>query len=212
MTTQRTIETPHGPAEVTVDRPGGAVGTLVLTHGANGATGTADLLALARAVPEQGWAYALVRQPFAVAGRRMPPRPPAQDEAWLAIIAGLTSGRSRLPGPLVVGGRSNGARVACRTAVGSGADGVLALAFPLHPPGRPDTLRADELALPYAAGLPVRVLQGVTDPFGGPEEVRAHCARPESVHAMKGGHGFSRNPVDVVAGALGFLDELVGPR
>lgn len=206
----RTVATPLGPAEVTVARPRGASGTLVLTHGANGAVGTPDLTALAEAVPGHGWALAVVRQAWAVSGRRTPPRPPAQDEAWLPVVTSLRSGRAALPGPLVVGGRSNGARVACRTVAATGADGVLALAFPLHPPGAPDRLRADELALPYAAGLPVRVVQGATDAFGSPDEVRAHCPDPATVVAVAGGHGFTRRPDDVLEAVLAFLDVVAG--
>jgi predicted alpha/beta-hydrolase family hydrolase len=210
MTTTRTVATPLGPAEVTVHRPRNASGTLLLTHGANGAMTTPDLLALSRAVPEHGWALALVRQAWAVAGRRTPPRPDAQDEAWLPVVAGVTKGRGALPRPLVVGGRSNGARVAARTAVATGADAVLALAFPLHPPGQPDRLRADELAVPYGAGIRTLVVQGATDAFGSADEVRAHCPDPSTVVEVKGGHGFSRPPADVIRAVLGLLDELAG--
>lgn len=208
--TLRTIDTPLGPAEATVHRPTKARGTLVLTHGANGAMTTPDLVALASAVPEHGWAIALVRQAWAVAGRRTPPRPDAQDEAWLPILSGLRRGRGALPGPIVVGGRSNGARVAARTAPAVAADAFLALAFPLHPPGQPDRLRADELVVPYAAGIRTLVVQGATDAFGSPDEVRAHCPDPDSVVAVKGGHGFSKPPRDVVAAVLGFLDAVDG--
>jgi predicted alpha/beta-hydrolase family hydrolase len=210
VTSTRTVSTPLGPAEVTVHRPRGARGTLVLTHGANGAMTTPDLVALARAVPEHRWALALVQQAWAVAGRRTPPRPAAQDEAWLPVVAALVRGRSALPRPLVVGGRSNGARVAARTAVATGADAVLALAFPLHPPGQPDRLRADELSVPYDAGIRTLVVQGATDAFGSPEEVRAHCPDPSTVVEVKGGHGFSRPPADVARAVLDLLDEVAG--
>lgn len=200
------VDTPLGPAEVAIRRPVRAVGTLLLTHGANGAVSTADLLALAVAVPEHGWAFALARQAWAVAGRRMPPPPATQDQAWRPVVAALTTGRGRLPAPLVVGGRSNGARVACRTAHDTGADGVLCLAFPLHPPGRPDRLRADELGVPLAHEIPTRVVQGRIDPFGSPSEVRAHVADPAIVIEVAGGHGFTRHPADVVAAVLAHLD------
>ncbi len=206
--TTRTVDTPLGPAELSVDRPVRARGTLLLTHGANGAMTTPDLLALGRAVPAHGWALALVRQAWAVAGRRTPPRPDAQDEAWLPVVAALTTGRGALPRPLVVGGRSNGARVAARTSVVTGADAVLALAFPLHPPGQPDRLRAGELAVPFASGIRTLVVQGATDAFGSPEEVRAHCPDPAAVLEVAGGHGFSRRPDDVVAAVLRLLDEV----
>lgn len=211
-TSARTVQTPLGPAEVTVTRPRGAVGTLVLTHGANGAMTTPDLTLLGTAVPEAGWAIALVEQAWAVAGRRTPPHPPAQDDAWRPVVASLCSGRSRLPGPLVLGGRSNGARVACRTAHDLGAGGVLCLAFPLHPPGNPARSRADELTRPVAAGIPVRVVQGATDAFGTPEEVRAVLPRPDTLVTVRGGHGFTRRPTDVVDAVLSFLSELTSPR
>ena len=208
MSTLRSVPTPLGPAEATVHRPRNARGTLLLTHGANGAMTTADLLALTSAVPRAGWALALVRQAWAVAGRRTPPRADAQDEAWLPVVTALTTGRGALPRPLVVGGRSNGARVAARTAAAVGADAVLALAFPLHPPGRPDRLRADELAVPYAAGIRTLVVQGTSDAFGSPDEVRAHCPDPSTVVEVRGGHGFGRPPADVVRAVLSLLEEL----
>lgn len=200
------VETSLGPAEVSVRRPVGAVGTLLLTHGANGAIRTPDLLALSTAVPAHGWTFALARQAWAVAGRRMPPPAAAQDDAWRPILAALMTGRGKLPTPLVVGGRSNGARVACRTAYDTGVDGVLCLAFPLHPPGRPDRLRADELNLPLAQGIPTRVVQGSIDPFGSPAEVRTHVPDPQLVTEVAGGHGFTRRPTDVVAAVLAHLD------
>lgn len=209
-TTLRSVDTPLGPAEVTVHRPPRARGTLLLTHGANGAMTTPDLVALTTAVPECGWAIGLVRQAWAVAGRRTPPRPDAQDEAWLPVVAALTTGRGALPRPLVVGGRSNGARVAARTAPETGADAVLALAFPLHPPGQPDRLRADELRVPYEHGIRALVVQGATDAFGSPDEVRAHCPDPATVVGVKGGHGFSRPPADVVRVVVDLLGDLAG--
>ncbi|MEO7068997.1 MAG: alpha/beta family hydrolase [Nostocoides sp.] len=208
--TQRVVavDTALGPASVTVRRPAGAAGTVLLTHGANGGVGSADLLALAVAVPEHGWAFALARQAWAVAGRRLPPPPAVQDAAWLPIVAALMTGRAKLPSPLVVGGRSNGARVACRTAHAAGADSVLCLAFPLHPPGQPHRLRADELNLPLAQGIPTRVVQGRLDVFGSPEEVRAQVPDPTIVTEVAGGHGFGKRPADVVAAVLAHLEEV----
>lgn len=211
MTTREVVvETALGPAEVHVTRPRGVLGTLVLTHGANGAMTTPDLLALGAAVPDDGWALALVRQAWAVAGKRMPPTPPVQDAAWRPVVEALRSGRSRLPGPLVLGGRSNGARVACRTAPDLGADGVLCLAFPLHPPGNPARSRADELIVPAGHGIPLRVVQGATDAFGTPTEVRAALPDPAVLVEVAGGHGFTRRPTAVVAAVLDFLSERVG--
>jgi predicted alpha/beta-hydrolase family hydrolase len=151
---------------------------------------------------------ALVEQAWVVAGRRMPPQPPTQDPAWLPVVAALTDKRRRLRGPVVVGGKSNGARVACRTAHDSGAAGVLCLSFPLHPPGRPEVSRAEELRTPLAHGIPVQVVQGRSDPFGTPEEVRAELPSADLVTAVEGAHSFPKKPDDAVAAALEFLATL----
>jgi len=182
------VETPLGPAHAHVDRPVRARGTVVLTHGASGRLTGGDLLAVRDGLVEAGWAVAFVQQAWGVAGRRMPPRPVPQDEAWLPVVRSLRTGRSRLPGPLVLSGKSNGARVACRTASDLGADGVLCLSFPLHPPGRPDVSRADELRLPVGAGIPLHVVQGDKDPFGTPDEVRAELDDPAHVTGVRGEH------------------------
>lgn len=129
--------------------------------------GAPDLVAVTLAAVAAGWTVALVEQPYRAAGRKAPPRAPALDAAWTDVVAWLRA--QAVPGlPLVVGGRSAGARVACRTAVASGAVGVLCLAFPTRPPGRPDApSRAPELD---AAGAPVLVVQGGRDPYGVPPE------------------------------------------
>ncbi|HET9944436.1 MAG TPA: alpha/beta family hydrolase [Actinomycetes bacterium] len=132
--------------------------TLVLGHGAGGGVDTPDLRALARVLPSDGVTVVRVEQPWRVAGRKVAAPPPTLDRAWLAVVAALD-----VPGRLLVGGRSAGARVACRTAVAVGADGCLALAFPLHPPGRVDKSRLGELT---GAGVPTLVVQGGRDPFG----------------------------------------------
>ena len=124
------------------------------------------------------------------------------------MVAQLTTGRGALPRPLVVGGKSNGARVAFRTAHAVGADAALALAFPLHPPGKPALSRAAELRAPVPHGIPLHVVQGETDPFGTPEEVRAELPEPSWVTVVKGGHGFTRKPDDLVAAALAFVRSL----
>lgn len=190
MTTRRhvEVETPLGPAHAHVERPVRARGTVVLTHGASGRLTGGDLLAVRDGLVGAGWAVAFVQQAWGVAGRRMPPRPVPQDEAWLPVVEALRTGRGRLPGPLVLSGKSNGARVACRTASGLAADGVLCLSFPLHPPGRPEVSRADELRLPVGAGIPLHVVQGESDPFGTPGEVRAELDDPAYVTAVKGEH------------------------
>jgi predicted alpha/beta-hydrolase family hydrolase len=206
-TTTIEVETPLGPARVQVVRPAKARGTVVLTHGASGGI-TADLLAVRGGLVADGWAVALVEQAWAVAGRRMPPPAATQDPSWLPVLERLTTGRGKLPRPLVVGGKSNGARVAFRTAHDTGADAVLALAFPLHPPGKPLASRAEELRAPVPHGIPLHVVQGETDPFGTPEEVRAELPDPSWVTAVKGGHGFTRKPDDVVAAAVAFVRSL----
>lgn len=202
------IETPQGPGRATVHRPARATATLVLGHGAGGTGWTGDLMAVTGAMTSLGWAVVLVDQPWRLAGRKVASRPPALDEAWVPIVRSLRSGRGALPGPLVVGGRSAGARVACRTAVELGAAGVLCLAFPLHPPGQPERSRVSELLLPVQAGLPVRVIQGRRDPFGTPAEVQAVVPDPAYVVGVQGTHSFGREPRDVVDAARDFLAAL----
>jgi predicted alpha/beta-hydrolase family hydrolase len=169
------VATPAGPARLHVDEPdaaGEAPGILVLGHGAGGGVGAPDLLAAVAAATASGWRAVRVEQPWHVAGRRVAPAPPRLDEAWLAVMEHLEEHLdqhepSRL---LVTGGRSAGARVACRTAVATGASAVLCLAFPLHPPGRPERSRASELA---GAGRPAVVVQGAGDAFGTAADLAA---------------------------------------
>jgi predicted alpha/beta-hydrolase family hydrolase len=137
----------------------------VLGHGAGGGVEAGDLLAVTRSLGAAGWVVARVEQPYRLRGRRAPDRAPVLDAAWLAVVAHL---RQLYPGPLVVGGRSSGARVACRTATATGAAAVVCLAFPLHPPQHPEKSRADELAL---VRCPLLVVQGERDAFGGPGEL-----------------------------------------
>ena len=141
---------------------------LTLTHGAGGGVGSADLLAARQAGLDLGGCVARIVQPYRVRGARAPGSAVRQDAAWLEITRKL---RRRFPGvPLIQGGRSNGARVACRTAQAAGARAVLALAFPLHPPGHTDRSRAAEL---YEASTDVLVINGAADPFGVPEPAGA---------------------------------------
>ena len=142
----------------------GAVGALVLGHGAGGGVGARDLTAAAEAAGAERFSVALVEQPYRVAGRRSPAPAAQLDAAWIAVVAKLRSGPLRRV-PLVTGGRSSGARVACRTAAETGAIGVLCLAFPLHPPGRPEKSRLSELD---GVTAPVLIVQGESDPFGMP--------------------------------------------
>ncbi|SFP96467.1 hypothetical protein SAMN05660464_0321 [Geodermatophilus dictyosporus] len=205
----RLVETPLGPAGVHRDGPDESpLGTLVLGHGAGGGVGSADLTAVTAAAAGAGWRVLRVAQPWQVAGRRIAPAPQHLDTAWTAVLDAVRPG---LAGPLVLGGRSAGARVACRTATALGADGVLALAFPLHPPGRPERSRAAELA---AAGVPLVVVQGATDAFGRPAEVGAALAGvpAASVAEVPGDHSLSRAPEAVAAAALAWLADLAAVR
>lgn len=162
------IETQHGPARAHVQTVRGARGALILGHGAGGGVGARDLQAAAHAAHAARFAVALVEQPYRVAGRRAPARAPALDAAWLSVVARLGARELRRL-PLVFGGRSMGARVACRTAADGGAAGVLCLAFPLVPPrrdaARPAQSRLAELD---ALTVPALVIQGNRDPFGMP--------------------------------------------
>jgi predicted alpha/beta-hydrolase family hydrolase len=198
------IETPLGPARVlAAEPPGDVVGTLVLGHGAGGGADAPDLMGVSDAASAEGWRVLRVEQPWRVAGKRIAPAPPRLDVAWTAVLGRLRDD-GRLAGPVVFGGRSAGARVACRTATALGATAVLALAFPLHPPGRPEKSRADEL---LGAGVPVLVVQGETDAFGRPEDVAAVLAgRPDaSVYGVPGDHSLRQNPALVAAAVLHWL-------
>ena len=196
--TAREVATPLGPARVHLTEPAGAVaGTLVLGHGAGGGVDSADLIAVAGAAAGGGWRVLRVEQPWRVAGRRIAPAPPRLDEAWTAALHVVRE--DWLTDPLVLGGRSAGARVACRTASAQGAAGVLAIAFPLHPPGRPEKSRAAEL---LGVDVPLLVVQGETDAFGRPAEVAATLSgHPGVVRGVPGDHGLRRDP-DAVASAV----------
>src|SRR5262249_23717109 len=155
--------TAHGTARAHLQLLDRARGALVLGHGAGGGVSAPDLVAAARVANEEGFAVALVEQPYRVAGRRAPAPARQLDEAWIGVVPRLRA--NELKGlPLVVGGRSLGARVACRTASALDPIGVLCLAFPLQPPGRPDApSRLPELEL---VTVPTLVVQGETDQFG----------------------------------------------
>jgi predicted alpha/beta-hydrolase family hydrolase len=203
----REIATPFGPARTHVTTGTGQVrGTLVLGHGAGGGVESVDLVAVAREAAGAGWRVVLVEQPWRVAGKRVAPAPPRLDEGWRAVLADLRAA-GQLAGPLVIGGRSAGARVACRTAEEHGAAGVLALAFPLHPPSDPAKSRAAELT---AVAVPLVVVQGETDAFGAPADVAAALSGQPgaSVYAVPGDHSLKKNVDIVAAAALSWLDEL----
>jgi predicted alpha/beta-hydrolase family hydrolase len=158
---------------------------------------TKDLQAVARAATALGWAVALVTQPYRVAGRRSAAPAPRLDAAWSAVLEQL-----ELPAPLVTGGRSSGARVACRTAAATGAAGVLCLSFPVHPPGRPEKSRLAELD---AVAVPVLVVQGARDPFGMPP-----AAPGREVVEVRGTHALADLDA-VVAAVTGWLQGRSGP-
>jgi len=158
------VATPHGPARYELHEPGGAPrALLVLGHGAGGGIGAPDLVAARDAALALDVSVALVEQPYRVAGRKSPAPAAQLDVAWLAVLEALA--RPDPATPLFAGGRSSGARVACRTAGAAGAAGVLCLAFPLHPPGRPEKTRLPELE---DVAVPVLIVQGERDPFGMP--------------------------------------------
>jgi predicted alpha/beta-hydrolase family hydrolase len=158
------IETPHGPARAHLHPASEPAGALVLGHGAAGGFRAKDLVAATAAAVEAGVSVAQVEQPYLVAGRRSPAPAKQLDAAWSAAVEHLRGGE--LAGlPLITGGRSAGARVACRTAAQTGSVAVLCLAFPVHPPGRPEKTRLDELD---GVDVPVLVVQGDSDPFGMP--------------------------------------------
>ncbi|MCS0634368.1 hydrolase [Streptomyces sp. LP05-1] len=181
--TTETVPTGAGDARITWYAAGGdARSVLALGHGAGGGVAARDLRALAAALPAAGVTVALVEQPWRVAGRKVAPAPKTLDEAWRDIWPALRAAGA----PVVAGGRSAGARVACRTAAALGARAVLALSFPLHPPGRPEKSRADEL---LGAGVPVLVVQGGNDPFGRPGEFPP--GGHELVEVPYGDHSFA---------------------
>lgn len=196
------IETSAGPAHVVLAQPESPPPFLVvLTHGAGGSPGTPDVLAVRDAARDLGAATALVTQPYRVRGGRAPGSAAKQDAAWTELVAALRRETGGVP--LVQGGRSNGARVACRTARATRASGVIALAFPLHPPGHPERSRAPELA---AAGTPVLVVNGDRDPFGIPDEDDATrvVVLPGETHSL------ARSPVAISEAVAAWLRALPG--
>jgi predicted alpha/beta-hydrolase family hydrolase len=183
------LDTPHGPARAHVRLAGAPIAAVVLGHGAGGGVAARDLVVAADAALGAGCSVALVEQPYRVAGRRSPAPAPQLDAAWIAVIEQL--GDVELGGlPLIAGGRSSGARVACRTAAATGAVAVLCLAFPVHPPGKPDKTRQPELD---AVAVPTLVVQGANDPFGMPS-----AGPNRTVVTVAGNHGLRSD-----LGALG---------
>jgi hypothetical protein len=213
------VATSAGPAHVLVEGPPRPAFLLTLTHGAGGGIEAPDLLAVRDVAVRLGGVVARVIQPYRVRGARAPGSPGPQDAAWLEVIAALRAAMAQAgmddggpgeagatlgagPVPLIQGGRSNGARVACRTAQAAGAAGVIALAFPLHPPGRPDVSRAAELRVP---GRKVLVVNGDRDPFGVPGRSpgRRVVVLPGETHTL------SRHPGAVAAAARTWLRQIL---
>ncbi len=203
------VDTPHGPARAHLHLVDDPVGALVLGHGAGGGVAARDLVTATAAARAEAVSVVLVEQPYRVADRRAPAPSRQLDAAWTAVIDRLR-GDGPLDGlPLVTGGRSSGARVACRTAAATGAAGVLCLAFPLQPPrrrsGTPAPSRLPELD---AVEVPTLVVQGERDPFGLPP-----AAPRRTVVTVAGDHGLKAD-LDAVARAIrAWLPGVVGaPR
>ncbi|MER5560862.1 MULTISPECIES: alpha/beta family hydrolase [unclassified Streptomyces] len=203
MTDSEIIETGAGDARITWHPAKKARLVLAVSHGAGGGIEARDLQALAGALPPLGVSVALVEQPWRVAGKKLAPAPKTLDTGWRELWPAVAEKGL----PVVAGGRSAGARVACRTAAELGAAGVLALSFPLHPPGRPEKSRAPEL---LGAGAPTLVVQGGNDPFGKPAEF------PEGAYQLVevpfADHGFAvpkrasltqEDALDVITGSVG---------
>jgi predicted alpha/beta-hydrolase family hydrolase len=201
------LETPQGPARAHLHPATAPQAALVLGHGAGGGVAAPDLKAATRAALEAEVSVALVEQPYRVAGRRSTPPAPRLDEAWTAVVAQLLDGPLRGL-PLVAGGRSSGARVACRTAAGTGAIGVLCLAFPLHPPrrsaGAATVTRQPELD---AVTVPTLVVQGERDRFGMPPP-----GPDRQVVAVQGDHRLSSDLGAVGDAVREWLTALAGRR
>ena len=182
MTTESRVATPHGDGRLVTARARHPIATLLLSHGAGGGIGSRDLAALAEDLPRQGITVVLFEQPWVLAGRKVATLPATLDDGLRAAAA-----RMRRTTPLVVGGRSAGARSAARCAAELGASGCLALAFPLHPPGRPEKSRLAELT---GVGVPALLVQGERDTFGRPEEFPDDLAGVDMAVLPDADHGF----------------------
>jgi uncharacterized protein len=199
------VETPHGLARAHLEAVPEPKAALVLGHGAAGGVSAPDLVAATDAARSDGLSVALVEQPYRVAGRRSSPRAEQLDAAWIAVVEALRA--DALSGlPLTVGGRSAGARVACRTVGETGAVGVLCLAFPLQPPSRKSGAESPS-RLPEldAVTVPTLVVQGQRDRFGMPPESRSRTVvQVPGDHSLRSGH-------DAIADAVrSWLRELLG--
>jgi uncharacterized protein len=195
------VDTPHGPARAHLHSVPDPAGAVVLGHGAGGGVAARDLVKATQAAQAARCSVVLVEQPYLVAGRRSQAPARQLDAAWAAVVEHLRAAELRGL-PLVTGGRSAGARVACRTVAETGAAAVLCLAFPLHPPGRPEKTRVAELE---AVELPVLIVQGASDPFGMPP---AGPAR--TVVTVPGNHSLTGDLATLASAVEGWLPSVLG--
>jgi predicted alpha/beta-hydrolase family hydrolase len=193
------IDTPHGPARAHLQRTGDARGALLIGHGAGGSITAPDILEACGAALAAGVSVARIEQPYKVAGKRAAAPAKQLDAAWLAAHAALcTADGAAFAGlPIISGGRSSGARVACRTAADTGVAGVLCLAFPVHAPGRPEKTRLPELE---PVDVPVLIIQGERDPFGMPP-----AAPGRTVVTVAGDHSLKAGIDDVAPAVAAWL-------
>ncbi|RJQ83132.1 alpha/beta hydrolase family protein [Amycolatopsis panacis] len=196
------IPTEHGPARAELHCAKEGVAVLVLGHGAGGGIGAKDLVTVAGAAKAAGVHVALVEQPYRVAGRRAPAPAAQLDTAWLTVADELSTRFAALP--LVFGGRSSGARVACRTSGAGQAVAVLCLAFPEHPPGRPEKTRQPELD---AVTVPALIIQGESDPFGRPAP-----APHREIVLVPGDHSLSKDLDTVARATTEWLGRVLRPH
>jgi predicted alpha/beta-hydrolase family hydrolase len=197
------IDTAEGLARTQLHVAADPAGALVLGHGAAGGFGAPDLVAVIGVAREAGWTVAAVEQPYRVAGRRTPPRAERLDAAWTAVVERLREGQLQ-DLPLVAGGRSSGARVACRTAAQTGAVAVLCLAFPVHAPGRASTATSRQPELD-AVPVPTLVVQGDADPFGMPAS-----GPGRTVVVVPGNHSLKAGLEPMAAAVRDWLAQLSG--
>ena len=203
----REVDTPHGPAKVYLHRATKPTAALLLGHGAGGGVTARDLVAVTEVAVAEGVSVVLVEQPYRVAGRRSPAPARQLDAAWIAVVEELNRGELRGL-PLVVGGRSAGARVACRTVEATAAVGVLCLAFPLQPPPRAgSTATPSRLPELDAVSVPMLVVQGARDRFGIPTPA-AH----RTVVEVPGDHGLKPDLGAVAAAVRAWLPSVVPVR
>lgn len=196
------VDTPHGTARVELHSAEEGSAVLLLGHGAGGGIDAPDLVAATRAATSAGVHVALVEQPYRVAGRRAPAPANQLDTAWLAVAEKLAE-HWFADLPVLFGGRSSGARVACRTAAQGQAVAVLCLAFPVHPPGKPEKSRLSELD---GVGVPVLVVQGERDPFGRPAATHHH-----EVELLAGDHSLKSDPDGVYRAVADWLPRVIRP-